>query len=260
MRHEPASTVRGRREAMRRLSIVQTICRRVRAGERQPDVLRDCLMPQRTQLMAWVEKEPTLGELLAEAHAAAKANGLARRKAALGYCEALIDELLARIADGRGLAEVCEEPDMPDASTVTRWIAERPELLTRYLLAREMQADRLFDVAWRIARDAEEETVRSSRLKIETLKWRVGKLAPRRYGGLKAQAPAGAAGAAEEAGPDRLIFELRHFAVTPDRKVVETTKAVRGMGADDRAELWAQIADGRVSEAELAARNAAAEP
>ena len=39
-------------------------------------------------------------------------------------------------------------------STVTRWLNERPEYAQAYRLAREAQADRLFDLAWRIACEA----------------------------------------------------------------------------------------------------------
>src|SRR5687768_6952942 len=150
---------------------------------------------------------------------------------------------------------------MPVHSTVTRWLKEQPEFQAAYRRAREAQADRLFDLAWRIACEATEDEVATARLKIQTLKWRVGKLAPRVYGPLKAQDPPRTDGDTDS-GRDKnsvTVFEVRHWALTPDKQVVETTWAVRGMNADERTALYDGVRDGRVSLDELARMNAAGE-
>ena len=90
----------------------------------------------------------------------------------------------------------------------------------------------------------------TARLKIQTLKWRVGKLAPRKYGPLKAQAPEGEPAAG---GREPVRFEARRFAKTPDNRVVETTRAVRGMTTEEIQALRAAIAAGEVTPEDVAA-------
>lgn len=126
------------------------------------------------------------------------------------------------------------------------------------MLARDTQADRLFDLAWRIALEATEETTKTARLKIRTLMWRCAKLAPRRYGTIKAQAPQDAADDAAAAAAQEPVmrFEVRHFAVTPDDKVVETTGAVRGMSPAENTDFRQAIREGRITLEALEVLNA----
>ncbi|MBJ7413266.1 MAG: hypothetical protein JHD15_23310, partial [Phenylobacterium sp.] len=55
----------------------------------------------------------------------------------------------------------------------------------------------------------------------------------------------------EGRGPVR--FEARRFARTPDNRVVETTRAVRGMSAEEVQALRAAIAAGTVTPEDVAA-------
>jgi hypothetical protein len=242
--------VRARRSYVRRayeqkVAITQAVCRRIEAGENLTEVCRDPRMPPRSTLDAWLGANDELRALVEAARSEAARTFPAQRPYHR-WSAKVAAEVLARIEDGRGLREVCAEPDMPVHSTVTRWLNERPDYAEAYRQARVAQADRLFDLAWRIALEAREDEVATARLKIQTLKWRVGKLAPRKYGPLKAQAPEGdeAAGAAVQQVPR---FEVRHFAATPEGKVVETTRAVRGMTADENQALRAAIREGRVT-------------
>jgi len=235
-----------RREHAVKVAHVRRLCRRIEAGETITEACRDPTMPPRSTLVFWLARHDELRALVEDAEAAAEAVFGPRRRAYHRWDPELAEELLARIADGRGLREVCAEADMPAACSVTRWLNERPEFAEAYRRAREEQADVLFDLAWRIACEATEETVRTSKLKIETLKWRVGKLVPRKYGPLKAQAPEAAAGegAAAKEGK-RVKFELRRWARTPQGEVVEITKAVRGLDEAAIAEVDRSVREGR---------------
>ncbi len=87
---------------------------------------------------------------------------------------------------------------MPDKATVLRWLADKKkaDFRERYVYAREMQADALFDQALEIADDAsgdwtedkdgkkvvDHENIQRSRLRVDTRKWAAGKMAPKRYG------------------------------------------------------------------------------
>ena len=209
---------RGRAFA-RRLSVVRAVCERLEAGESLCSICRDPLMPQRWQLDRWRAAEALFAEMVEEARARAEAAGLWTRKANHHWSEDLAREILARIAAGRSLVEVCAEADMPHATSVTRWLQERPEFLAGYLDARGAQADTLFDLAWRIARDATEDDWRTARLKIDTIKWRIGKLAPKRYGpAFAARAAERAAERAAKGAEEDEPFEVwvRHFACGDD--------------------------------------------
>lgn len=236
-----------------KVATVQGVCRRLEAGESLADVCRDPRMPQRSTLDAWLRANDELRGLV-EAAKAEAARTFPPRRAYHRWTEKLAAEVLARIEDGRGLRDVCAEPDMPGHQTVTRWLNERPDFALAYRHARQAQADRLFDLAWRIALEATTDEVATARLKIQTLKWRVGRLAPRKYGPLKAQAPEDAAGEAARTGEEPVMcFEVRHFAVTPDNTVVETTRAVRGMSSEDQKTLRDGIRAGQVTLADVAA-------
>lgn len=97
------------------------------------------------------------------------------------YSPAVADKICERLLEGRSLKAICQDAGMPAASTVFRWLAEDPVFAGRYAMARQAQADALFEEILEIA-DAEEGDVPRARLKIDTRKWLVARLAPRRYG------------------------------------------------------------------------------
>lgn len=239
-----------------KLAMVARACRRIEAGANLSEVCREADMPPRTTVESWLARHPELRAMVEAAEAAA-AGVFRPRRDYHHWDEEVAAEVLARIEDGKGLREVCAEADMPVACTVTRWLKERPAFAEDYRRARETQADRLFDLAWRIACEATEDEVATARLKIQTLKWRVGKLAPRVYGPLKAQDPPGSGGQGGE--PTVVTFQIRSWAVTPDKEVVETTSAAVGMTPEERSALHRDIRAGRISVEELARMNAAAD-
>jgi hypothetical protein len=119
------------------------------------------------------------------------------------YSDKTASEICRRIAERESLRKICADSDMPDKTTVLRWLAaeENAEFRTQYAHAREMQADALFDEALEIADDGSNdwmerldkdgeaagwqlngEHVQRSRLRVDTRKWAAGKLAPKKYG------------------------------------------------------------------------------
>jgi hypothetical protein len=106
-----------------------------------------------------------------------------------------------RLANGESLRAMCEDDDMPDKATVFRWLAFHEDFRDRYALAREAQADALFDDILSIADDGRNdwmektsqdggnmgwqengEALRRSQLRIDARKWMAGKLRPKKYG------------------------------------------------------------------------------
>ncbi len=98
------------------------------------------------------------------------------------YSEALAAEICRRLADGELLCDICRPTRMPSRDTVRRWQSENGPFRDRYAAARDQQADALAEEAINIARNADADTVAVCRLQIDTIKWLIAKIAPRRYG------------------------------------------------------------------------------
>jgi len=135
------------------------------------------------------------------------------------FTPALGDAICEELADGVSLRTICQSVEMPNRSTVFRWLhrgtlsdaaAELTEFCDQYARARESCADAFADDVVHMAdaplvgeitvekqqsvgrgehahlEDVTEVTTRDnverSRLKIDARKWAAGKLNPKRYG------------------------------------------------------------------------------
>jgi hypothetical protein len=98
------------------------------------------------------------------------------------YTPALADAICRRIAEGESLRAICRDPGMPSEGTVRSWAREdRDGFGSRYRLARELQLDHWADLIIDIADEADRDP-RDRQVRIESRKWIMSKLAPRRYG------------------------------------------------------------------------------
>ena len=92
------------------------------------------------------------------------------------------EEILSQIASGKSLSRICEENGWPKTS-VYEWLAKNcPE---QYAQAMRTRADVYRDEIISIADDENlvtNEDVAKAKLKIETRKWLMGKMAPKKYG------------------------------------------------------------------------------
>jgi hypothetical protein len=116
------------------------------------------------------------------------------------FTQAKADEICRRIAAGESLRSVCRDPKMPTPETVRVWLQSRKEFLSQYAHAREEQADAIFEEMFEIADDGSNdwmerqkqdgsteevlnhEHVQRSKLRIDTRKWALARMAPRKYG------------------------------------------------------------------------------
>lgn len=98
------------------------------------------------------------------------------------YTDDLADYICDRIANGASMRRLCEEDNMPDRTTVLRWLNERTEFAAKYARAREAQADYMDDQILDVANNSTNETANADRVKILAYQWRAAKLAPKRYG------------------------------------------------------------------------------
>lgn len=108
-------------------------------------------------------------------------------------------ELCTRMSGGRSLRDVCEDDDMPSKKTVFEWLGKFPEFRDQYAPARdaclEYQAEEILVIAddatndWMTRNDPENpgwlanhDHINRSRLRIDTRKWLLSKLLPKKYG------------------------------------------------------------------------------
>jgi hypothetical protein len=105
------------------------------------------------------------------------------------------EEICRQMAEGKGLRAICSQPGMPARTTVLRWLEEHPSFAKRYQYAREALMDWYSEEILRIAFDdsgdliidgdrvvAGHHVVQRARLKVDTVKWVMSKLAPKKYG------------------------------------------------------------------------------
>ncbi|MBK5014435.1 ubiquitin carboxyl-hydrolase [Pantoea sp. S62] len=100
------------------------------------------------------------------------------------YLPEVAADICSLLADGESLRKVCERPGMPNKATVFRWLAQHNEFRDQYAKATETRADAIFEEMFEIADDATEESaaVAKARLRIDTRKWALARMNPKKYG------------------------------------------------------------------------------
>jgi hypothetical protein len=98
------------------------------------------------------------------------------------YSDELANEICSRIAGGLSLSKLCKMADMPNASTVFKWIGENPEFSNKYTKATTERAELMFDDMLEIADNENSEDTQRARLRVDTRKWALSKLMPKKYG------------------------------------------------------------------------------
>lgn len=118
------------------------------------------------------------------------------------YTEEQGIEICSRIAEGESVRSICRDDDMPNASTIYLWVIDgkHEEFSKQYTRSREAQADNLFEELLEIADDGSNdwmekemrdghieevtnhEVIQRSRLRVDTRKWALSKMLPKRFG------------------------------------------------------------------------------
>ena len=124
------------------------------------------------------------------------------------YTEEVADEICRRLSEGESLRAICRDDAMPEESTVRNWVVTDHEgFFAQYARAREAQADYWGDEIIEIADDGsndymatehgeklDSEHVQRSRLRVDTRKWLMARMAPKKYGDKVAMEHSGAGG------------------------------------------------------------------
>ena len=98
------------------------------------------------------------------------------------FDEGIREDICKEIIAGKSLVKVCEMKSMPSLETVYQWLASDPVFSDNYARAKELREDAVFEECLSIADDAPADEVAKARLKIDTRKWMLGKMAPKKYG------------------------------------------------------------------------------
>lgn len=100
------------------------------------------------------------------------------------YLPEVAADICSLLASGESLRKVCERPGMPSKTSVFRWLAEHSEFRDQYAKATETRADAIFEEMFDIADSvaAEAAAVGKARLRIDTRKWALARMNPKKYG------------------------------------------------------------------------------
>ncbi len=118
------------------------------------------------------------------------------------YGNEVRDTICNRIAEGQSLLQICRDEGMPTKKAVMKWLNDPKyaSFVHQYAKARELQAEHLFDEMLDIADDGsndwheietksgrlidviDHEAINRSRLRIDTRKWYLSKVLPKKFG------------------------------------------------------------------------------
>lgn len=95
---------------------------------------------------------------------------------------AIAQEICDRVGFGQSLRKICRDPAMPWELDVRRWLDEDRAFAKQYDDALRYYADGQFDELQELAEEATSSNLNLAKFKSETLKWRLAKLDPERFG------------------------------------------------------------------------------
>lgn len=100
------------------------------------------------------------------------------------YLPEMAPDICSLLADGESLRKVCERPGMSNKSTVFRWLAQHDEFRDQYAKATETRTGAIFEEMFDISDAVTEEAaaVGKARLRIDTRKWALARMSPKKYG------------------------------------------------------------------------------
>jgi hypothetical protein len=115
------------------------------------------------------------------------------------WSQELADAVCFKIAHGYSLRTVCKDEDLPGMTTIFKWLREREDFAKQYARATEERTEALAEDILDIADDGSndfmtiqkgdmtyevenKEVTNRSRLRVDTRKWLMSKMKPKKYG------------------------------------------------------------------------------
>lgn len=97
------------------------------------------------------------------------------------YTDEMGDRICDLLTEGRSLRKICMSDEFPAASTVYVWLDRFPSFAEKYTRAREAATEDMLEDILEIA-DDEKLDAQDKRVRIDTRKWVMGRLKPKKYG------------------------------------------------------------------------------
>jgi hypothetical protein len=99
----------------------------------------------------------------------------------------LAETIAIRIASGESLRAICQDPELPDRSTVLRWALRdeggfRDQYESSLRMRAEGWADEIVDLADQALEAGDSTRVHATRLSLDARKWVASRLLPKKYG------------------------------------------------------------------------------
>jgi len=104
------------------------------------------------------------------------------------YTTDLGDDICRRLAAGESARQICRDDAMPAMSTLMKWLTDSDKVTfsEQYARARDCQADyyadQIVDIADELSEVAEASELARAKLQIDSRKWKVARMSPRKYG------------------------------------------------------------------------------
>lgn len=104
------------------------------------------------------------------------------------YSPELAQEICYRLSMGQSARHICRDDDMPVMSTLMKWLNEPDKewFSEQYAKARDYQgdyyADEVVDLADELHEAADSNEIARARLRIDSRKWKVARMSPRKWG------------------------------------------------------------------------------
>jgi hypothetical protein len=97
------------------------------------------------------------------------------------YSDEIAKAICDQLAEGKGLIQICRQEGFPDHKTVRGWVLDNhQDFFAKYTRSKDFGIDAMVEKTFEVI--DEEEDVLRARLKVDTLKWYVSKIAPKKYG------------------------------------------------------------------------------
>lgn len=97
------------------------------------------------------------------------------------YTEEMADLICEKITEGMSLRKICMLEGFPKSTAVYVWLDKHPDFADKYARAREAATEDMLEEILEIA-DNTEIDPNDKRVRIDTRKWAMGKLKPKKYG------------------------------------------------------------------------------
>lgn len=138
---------------------------------------------------------------------------LRERRRKKTYTATMVRKVIEDLCSGKTYTDIDRNPHRPCSATIYNWRRDHPEFAEAADAARAFGAEFCADRALDVAEQATEETVRTAKLRVDTLLQRAATLAPQRW------SPRGGAAKPE---PVEVVFRFRHFenVTGPDGRTV----------------------------------------